>query len=81
MLNEHITEFIPNYEQYQIDPYEEQNKYDFSLTGVCILKPITEKNMNFTLSLRICININAVSDINVKIEDIISVELIKIKIH
>lgn len=79
LITNHIKSFEPDYNNYQFDLQDLHCKYIFSITGKVNMNTEKEEQMNFIMSLRIFLNVNSVR-YGHKLEDIISVDYLKIKI-
>jgi hypothetical protein len=83
ILNNFVTKFDPEYSNYQIDLNIAESKYIFSLAGTCVLNSPNKETFNFIVSIRICLNFSngsALRNDSLKLEELISVDFIKIKI-
>jgi hypothetical protein len=77
----HVINLEPNYNNYQVDLYSDEHKYIFSTTGTCVLNTPNKDKLNFIISFRICLDFSQIRNNHVKIEEVISVDFIKIKIY
>ncbi len=83
LLTKHILRLDPDYSNFQVDPYQNENNYIFSLQGLATLNTANRELYKFMISIRIKINVadgKLLRNDAVKIEDIIAVDFIKIKI-
>ena len=84
LLTNHILRLDPEFDNYQIDVVHEEQKYIFSVQGRCTLNTPNKDMMNFIMSFRIFLNIGKQSPIRndeVKLENIISVDYIKLRVY